>query len=127
LGETTAIFEPGDFILTHGDAWTSRLIRFGQRLRIHGRDRVYTHWNHAAIIVDAGGDIIEALGRSVTRRSLDAYKPKEYLIVRIATSKEDRDQAVRFARWAAGEVDAASGADFRPRNARRSYTATTRS
>jgi hypothetical protein len=27
LGETTAIFEPGNFILTHGDAWTSRLIR----------------------------------------------------------------------------------------------------
>lgn len=42
-GEEAVEFEPGDFILTHGDAWTSKLIRFGQRLRIHGADRKYTH------------------------------------------------------------------------------------
>ncbi len=118
-GEEAAAFEPGDFILTHGDAWTSKMIRFGQRLRIHGDDRVYTHWNHAAIIVDPGGDIVEALGRGVTRRNLDAYKPREYVIVRIATAKEDRDQAVRFARWATGEVDAAAGAELPPHKRKR--------
>jgi len=108
-GKEATTFEPGDFILTHGDAWTSRLIRFGQGLRIHGPDRVYTHWNHAALIVDQDGGIIEALGAGVTRRSLDAYKPKEYTIVRIAADKDDRAQAVRFGRWATGEVDPATG------------------
>lgn len=118
-GEEAAQFEPGDFILTHGNAWTSRLIRFGQRLRIHGDDRVYAHWNHAAIIVDSGGDIIEALGRGVTRRNLDSYKPKEYVIVRLVMAEEDRSQSVRFARWAAGEVDGATGAELPPEKRKR--------
>jgi hypothetical protein len=40
---------PGDFILTHGRAWTRKLIRFGQRLRFRGDDAKYARWNHAAI------------------------------------------------------------------------------
>lgn len=97
--------EPGDFILTHGDAWTSRLIRFGQRLRIHGRDRRYTHWNHTALVVSAGGDLVEALGAGVTRRPLSAYRDTEYHLVRIVAGAGDRDQAVAFAEWAAGAGD----------------------
>lgn len=104
-GDSAAEFAPGDFILTHGDAWTSKMIRFGQRLRIHGEDRVYTHWNHTALIVDPNGDIIEALGRGVCRRNLKVYRPTEYKLVRLTASDSDREQEVRFARWAAGEVD----------------------
>ena len=76
-GEDAQGFAAGDFILAHGDAWTSKLIRFGQRLRIHGDDRKYTHWNHAAIVVSEGGDLIEALGAGVLRTHLSKYRPAE--------------------------------------------------
>lgn len=82
------------------------MIRFGQRLRIHGDDRVFTHWNHTALIVDDDGDIIEAVGAGVCRRNLSVYEPTEYKLVRLTTSAENRAEEVRFARWAAGEVDA---------------------
>jgi uncharacterized protein YycO len=101
-GEEAGAFEPGDFVLTHGDAWTSRLIRFGQRLRIHGADRKYTHWNHAAVIVSDDGELIEAIGRGVSRTPLSAYRDAEYHLVRIGAGGEDRRQAVAFADWAAG-------------------------
>jgi uncharacterized protein YycO len=105
-GEAVEEFEPGDFILTHGNAWTSRLIRFGQRLRIHGDDRRFTHWNHAAIIVSSGGDLVEALGRGVLRTHLSSYEGTEYHLVRIGAETRDREQAVAFADWAAGGADA---------------------
>ena len=101
-GEQAEGYEAGDFILTHGDAWTSKLIRFGQRLRIYGEDRKYTHWNHAALIVSDTGDLIEALGAGVTETHLSKYTEKEYHLVQIGASPEDRSKAVAFARWAAG-------------------------
>ena len=57
-GEEISDPRPGDFILTHGSAWTSKMIRIGQSLRIHGGDRKYTWWNHAAIFVGSDGAII---------------------------------------------------------------------
>jgi hypothetical protein len=48
-GEEAAAFEPGDFILTHADHVTSRLIRFAQRWRMRGARREFAHWSHAAI------------------------------------------------------------------------------
>lgn len=97
-GETISNPRPGDFILTHGTAWTSLLIQWGQKLRIHGDDSTYTYWNHAAIFVDDGGGIIEALGAGVCERNISVYQPKEYHVVRITASAEDREEAVTFAR-----------------------------
>lgn len=59
-GEEVVSPTPADFILTRGDAWTSKLIRFGQGLRFHGSDQKYTYWNHAALVINTQGDIIEA-------------------------------------------------------------------
>ncbi|MCA1846398.1 MAG: hypothetical protein LC792_25025, partial [Actinobacteria bacterium] len=101
-GEEASRYVAGDFVLTHGDAWTSKLIRFGQRLRIHGADRKYTHWNHAALIVSDTGDLIEALGAGVTPTHVSKYTEKELHLVRVGASPEDHKQAVDFARWAAG-------------------------
>lgn len=98
-------FQAGDFILTHGAAWTSKLIRFGQRLRIHGSDRKYTHWNHAAVIVSERGDLIEALGAGVERTRIAKYRPAEYHVICIKATADDRNQAVAFANWAAGGND----------------------
>ena len=72
---------PGDFILTHGKTWTSRMIRVGEKLRYWGQDRIYTRWNHAAIFVDINGDIVEALGGGVQRRNISVYKNTEYHVI----------------------------------------------
>jgi hypothetical protein len=102
-GEKASAFSPGDFILTHGNAWTSKVIRFGQALRIHGEDRKYTWWNHAAMIVSADGDLIEALGAGVMRTNLSHYQPVEYHLVRTGAAALDRSEVVAFAEWAAGD------------------------
>jgi len=93
---------PGDFILTHGDAWTSRLIRFGQGLRFTGPRAKFTYWNHSALIVDDEGGIVEALGTGVAQRSIHDYEPTQYTVVRIKASDDDRRQAARFARAVIG-------------------------
>jgi len=97
-------YEPGDFILTHGDAWTSKMIRFGQSLRIRGADRRYTWWNHAALIVSSDGALVEALGAGAVRTNLSKYTPLEYHLVRTGASDEDRKEVVAFGEWAAGDA-----------------------
>lgn len=96
-GETVPDPQPGDFILTHGKAVVSWIIRVGQGLRYWGEDRKYTRWNHAAIFVDDKGSIIEALGIGVTKRSIGDYDGTEYLAVRVPLVREDREQAAAFA------------------------------
>jgi hypothetical protein len=93
---------PGDFILTHGDQWTSSLIRFGQSLRFRGEKARYTYWNHTALIVDHAGTIVEALGTGVAIRSIHDYEPTQYTVVRIDASDEDRTEAATFARTCVG-------------------------
>ncbi len=98
-GEAAPNPQPGDFILTHGNAWFNKCIQFGQGLRFHGEDRKYTHWDHAAIIVAENGDLIEALGPGVCRTNLSKYQPEEYHLVRLDDSinATDRAEAVAFA------------------------------
>ena len=93
-------FDRGDFVLVAGTHFNSRLIRFGQKLRIHGSDRRHVRWTHAALIVDRDGSLIEAVGTGVRRWHLDRYRDDDYVVVRIHTSEENRDEVVRFAEWA---------------------------
>lgn len=89
----------GDFILTHGNSWTSRLIRFGQGIRYWGPDRKFTRWNHAAIFINEDGDIIEALGAGVQQRNISVYKNTEYHVVHLENVVEppNRTHEVEFA------------------------------
>jgi len=96
-GETAMAFDRGDFVLVAGTHFNSRLIRFGQKLRIHGSDRRHLRWTHAALIVDRDGSLIEAVGTGVRRWHLDRYREDDYVVVRIHTSEENRDEVVRFA------------------------------
>jgi uncharacterized protein YycO len=98
-------YDPGDFILTHGSAFYSKLIRFGQRLRFRGNNRKYAWWNHAAMIVSDTGDLIEALGPGVEKTHIDKYKLTEYHLVRLGSLAvhRDRQQVVDFAAWSVGE------------------------
>ena len=99
-GEAAAGFDRGDFVLVAGTHLNSRLIRFGQKLRIRGADRRHVKWTHAALIVDRDGSLIEAVGTGVRRWHLDRYRSDDYVVVRLHTSEENRDEVVRFAEWA---------------------------
>jgi len=99
-------FEPGDFILTHGNACVSQAIRCGQKLRFRGRKRKYAWWNHAALIVSKEGGLIEATGDGVIRSILDKYVGTEYTVVRVPGNRigpDDRDEVVKYAEWALGQ------------------------
>lgn len=89
---------PGDFILTHGKSWTSRMIRFGESIRYRGADKKFTRWNHAAIFINTKGDIIEALGGGVQERNISVYKDVEYHVVHLENVIDvNRDHEVAFA------------------------------
>jgi hypothetical protein len=95
--------EPGDFLLSRAHGYKHKMIKWGQGLRIADPvDRVYRDYTHAALVVSADGDIIEAVGSGVRRSNLDAYVHEEYQIVHITASAEDRGQAVRVAEAALG-------------------------
>ena len=104
-GEQASNLQAGDFILTHGSDIFGHLIRVGQALRFHGEDRKYTYWNHAALIVDEQGTLIEALSQGVCQTNISHYTPAEYHLVRLGSTAndEDRAEAVRFARTAVGD------------------------
>lgn len=98
-GDSAGSFIPGDFILTHADHWVSRLIRVSQQLRLHGADRDFTHWSHAAIVVDAQGGLVEAEVRGIQRSHISKYRNVEYHLVGLGDSAgaDDRAQVVAFA------------------------------
>lgn len=102
-GEAATDGQPGDFILTHGGKLYDRLTQWAQSLRMHGGDRKYTRWNHAAILVDTHGAIIEADGKGVCLENLSKYQPTEYYLVHIDASQEDRAEEVSFARSCLGK------------------------
>jgi len=94
--------KPGDFLLTHAHAWTSRLIRFGESLRYRGANRQYAYWSHAVAVVSEAGDIVEALGRGVTTGNISKYTGTDYTYVRVQASDADRQEMAAFARAQVG-------------------------
>lgn len=102
-GEEAEQCSPGDFILTHGNKLYDRLIHWAQGLRFRGASHKYTRWNHAALVVDDAGNLIEATGRGVEGNPLAKYKPTEYYLVHIEADPIERHHQVAFANWAKGQ------------------------
>lgn len=94
-GEEASSFSPGDFILVADNSFFSKLVAFGQSIRFS--DNTCKKWTHAAIIVTPEGKLIEANGRSVATSDIGKYKGKEYFLVTIDASIEDRQEAINFA------------------------------
>jgi len=96
-GAAAETFEPGDFILTHHHHAVSRLIRLAQKIR--GRERRYSYWSHAALIIDREGNLVEAESKGVVVSPLSKYEQVEYHVVHLGDSADqrDREQAVAFA------------------------------
>jgi uncharacterized protein YycO len=85
--------------LTHGSAWTSQLIRFGEAVRYQGNRKKFAHWSHSALFISKDGEIIEALGGGVQQRNVSVYKDTEYYVVRLnEVAASARDHEVAFAR-----------------------------
>ena len=102
-GTAATDFEPGDFILTHGHHPVSRMLRLAQKVR--GRERKYSYWSHAAVIVDGDGSLVEAESRGVIRSPLSKYQPAEYHVVHLGSSADERDrrQVAAFAESLIGQ------------------------
>jgi hypothetical protein len=93
-GTEPAKFNPGDFILVSTTGILAKFIRFGQFIRYHGKMKPFSTWNHAAMIVDEEGTIIEAVGRGVRYAHIDEYKNVEYYLVNTKLNSQSRNQAV---------------------------------
>ena len=110
-GVESALPEPGDIVLTHNPYWTSRIIRFGQRLRY---DKAHAFYNHVAVAYDSRGTIVEALGNGVVKRPISVYEDTPYYVIRVRAGSGDRRQVVNFldavlkARWRYGYLTIAS-------------------
>ena len=102
-GESATEFEPGDFILTHRRTPVSRMLRLAQKIR--GRERKYSYWSHAAVIVDTDGSLVEAESKGVVRSPLSKYHPEEYHLVHLGDSADERDrkQVAAFAESLVGQ------------------------
>ena len=96
-------YQPGDFILTHRSDWLARLIYWGQSFRFRGDDARYARYGHVALIASDSGDIIEALGNGIVSSHISKYDTKEFVLVNIEASDEDRSQAVAFAHSCIGD------------------------
>ena len=72
----------------------AKLIRFGQFIRYHGKMKPFSRWNHAAMIIDEDGTIVEAVGRGVITSNISEYFDVEYYYVTTKLNKQSRDQTV---------------------------------
>jgi len=93
-GEDSPKYVPGDFLLVSTVGVLAKLIRFGQFIRYHGRMKPFSHWNHAAMVVDEDGTLIEAVGRGVVYGHVSEYKNVEYYYVSTKLNKQSRDQVI---------------------------------
>ncbi|MGE5281350.1 MAG: hypothetical protein ACM3N0_03335 [Chloroflexota bacterium] len=96
-GKSASTLQTGYLVLTHGEGWTSRLIRFGQRLRFRGGRRKYARWNHVALVLDAEGNLAEALSDGVDKTNISKYEGSDYRLVRVECAQVDREQIAAFA------------------------------
>ena len=97
----------GDIVLTTGDSWVSWCIRRGQRLRYRYAHRPYfrltedqrrwTNYNHAALVLNADGDLAEALADGVVRTRISKYLPGDYHVVHVNAHPHDQAQILEFA------------------------------
>lgn len=102
-GETSLNLQAGDVVLTHGSTWISILIRIGQAIRFQGDKQPYAYWNHAALVVNEQGDLIEALGYGITKRNISVYQPKEYAVIKVQACDDQRKAMVRYAEFQLGK------------------------
>lgn len=68
--------KPGDIILCHSSGILGKLIRIGERIR---DPRKSAKWNHAAVVLDNNGSIMEALKHGISLGNISAYPDHEVI------------------------------------------------
>jgi hypothetical protein len=97
-GVVAHVMEPGDFILAHRRGFCAWVVRVGQRIRFRGERRRFACWDHAALVVSAEGDLVEALLRTgATRSHISKYAGTEYTLIRTHASPADQLEILRYA------------------------------
>ncbi len=106
-GEEARGLSPGDFILAHRHHVIAGLISLAQKRRFRGRDSVYAHWSHAALVATPDS-LIEAEIRGVVRSRLAKYRDDEYHVVRLG-GELDAPARVGVVAYATGQIGQAFG------------------
>jgi hypothetical protein len=95
--------QPGDLILVATDDLFAKIIRFGERLRMHGDDKVFTRVNHAMIALgDGTGTVVEMIGGGGTVTPLAHYQHLSYAVINTTATDAQHALAVKVARWYTG-------------------------
>jgi hypothetical protein len=104
-GDEAKDFLPGDFILAHRHHLIAGLISLAQKRRFRGKDSVYAHWSHSALIVERDGTLVEAEMMGVQRSPISKYREDEYHLVRLGPefTPDARARAVALAQSQVGQ------------------------
>jgi uncharacterized protein YycO len=104
-GQEPSRLSPGDFILAHRHHLLAGVISVAERRRFRGRDAVYAHWSHTAV-VDAEGTVIEAEIRGIVRSPISKYRDDEFHLVRLGDELDGaaRERVVGYARSQIGQA-----------------------
>ena len=94
-GQEAQSFTPGDFIIIRSNTFPARCISFLQSL--FSKDKLLSKWNHCALIVNPEGELVEVLGGKVKLTKLSSYLTKEYVLVQINATLEQRKAAFELA------------------------------
>src|ERR1700728_1390027 len=87
-------FQPGDVGLAHGSGLVDWAIRFAETRR-YGKKSQEARWNHAFMITDAGGGLIEAAGRGMQRDTMEKeYAHGDFIVLRPSYPSGGADRAV---------------------------------
>ena len=104
-GETCGDPTLGDLILVRDNAWTAKVIRFGERLRLRKADRIFAAVNHAMTVVEEGESPVvqQMTGTGGVLTPLSDFEDATYAVVHCtrATSTQ-RVAAQAAARWYVG-------------------------
>ena len=79
----------GTFLVTSGTSIFDRIIQFS----------TLSKWNHAALIIDSKGTIIEVVEQGIRKRSLKQFADNDYHLVDIVMSNQDRLQVKAYAQF----------------------------
>jgi hypothetical protein len=73
--------QAGDVGLSTGRGLVERLIQFAESRR-YGSNSVEARWSHAFMVVDGGGNIVEAQAHGMVHNHLDDYRGTDHLVLR---------------------------------------------
>jgi len=98
VGQAVIDFSPGDFIIVETSGFAAKTIRFGQWLRYHGKKKPFAKWNHAAIIIDDKGSLIEARPTGVSYGHISEYLNDKVYVVKTNFNEQSAEQAIAAAK-----------------------------